>query len=547
MEWRNLTSALANGAWLRRRTRVPADKLAAYFQHGFWGRHKVLTGIVLSFVAAIYGLIYGVTLNYFLVQLMIPIAALSILIMAMLPENGRAFERSIYALFCGFLFALAVWPDYVGLDFPGLPWLTVNRIIAFPLCLLFIISLSQSKNFRASLVDVLISSGPAWKFILAFFVISTLSIGVSDKPIESINKLIVAIYGWGAVFLIAVLFFRVPARTERFMKLLWFGAVLTCLVGVLEAKMGAVPWAGRIPSFLQIDDPAIHRVLAGAMRAALGEHRVQAKFMTPLSLAEFLALAFPFIIHLAVSRRHLFERFCASVSMPLVLYVILQTDSRLGVVGVIIATLGYAFFWFFRKWRKDRSSILAPLIVAGYPAMIVVLLVSSFFVGRIRNAVWGSGAAYQSSDDARQEQMVRGIELIIQQPWGYGMGRAAEVLGYTGGGDVLTIDSYYLSIALDAGILGFFAYYGAFLIIIWKATWLSDRASETESSAWLIPGVIALASYVVIKSILSQQETHPLAFAILGLVVAMIHQVKSADQRGFPGMASARKPLAVSH
>jgi hypothetical protein len=543
MDWRNLTSALANGAWLRRRSTGPTNKLAPYFQHGFWGRHKVFPGIVLSFFAAIYGIIFSVTSTYFLVQLMIPIAAFAIIIIAILPENNRVFERPIYGLFCAFLFALAVWPDYLGLQFPGLPWLTINRIIAFPICLLFFISISQSKNFRKSLFDSLKSSGPAWKFILTFFVISIVSIGISDKPTESINKLIVAIYGWGAVFLIAVLFFSVPARTERFMRLLWFGTLITCLVGVLEAKLGAVPWAGRLPSFLQIDDPIINRILSGSTRTVIGEHRVQAKFTTPLSLAEFLALTFPFMIHVAVTRHHLFERFCAGVSIPLAFYVILKTDSRLGVVGVIIATLGYAFFWFFRKWRKDKSSILAPLVVAGYPAMVVALLISSFFVGRIRNAVWGSGA-YQSSNDARQEQIVQGIELIIQRPWGYGMGRAAEVLGYTGGGDSLTIDSYYLSIALDAGILGFLAYYGAFIIIIWKAIWLSDRASEAPSSAWLVPGVISLANYIVIKSILSQQETHSLAFAILGLVVAMIHQIKSADQPSFPGITSARKPFA---
>lgn len=538
MKWLNISSALAKVVWLRHRSTAPTDRLAPYFQHGFWGQHKILTRIVLILISVIYGLFYGVTSTYFLVQLMIPIAAVALLVIAILPENGRIFDRAIYALFCAFLFALAAWPDYLGLEVPGLPWLTVNRIIALPLCLLFFISLSQSRKFRKSLFDNLDSSGNAWKFLLLFFILSIISIGVSGKPMESINKLIIALYGWGAVFLIAVLFFGAPARTERFMKLVWFGTVITCLVGVLEAKLGAVPWAGHIPSFLKIDDPVINQVLAGSARAALGEHRVQTKFTTPLSLAEFLALVFPFLIHVAVTGRHFFERFCAGISVPLAFYVILETDSRLGVVGVIIATLGYAFFWYFRKWRTDRSSILAPVIVAGYPAMVVSLLVASFFVGRIRNAVWGSGA-YQASNNSRQEQLSQGIELIIRQPWGYGMGRAAEVLGYTGEGDFLTIDSYYLSIALDVGILGFVAYYGAFLIVIWKATWLSDQATVTRSSAWLIPGVLALANYIVIKSILSQQETHPVAFAILGLVVAMIHQVKSADQLTSPGTTSA--------
>ena len=88
MQFRGMTSALAGGIWARRPTRPKPDILAPYFRHGFWGRHKVLSCLVLAFVAALYGLVFGVTATVFLVQLMIPVALVLLLSLGLLPENG---------------------------------------------------------------------------------------------------------------------------------------------------------------------------------------------------------------------------------------------------------------------------------------------------------------------------------------------------------------------------------------------------------------------------------------------------------------------------
>lgn len=522
-------SLLLERPWIARREAARQDTLAPYFRHGFFGRRPIVTGFILALIATSYGLIYGVTSTYLLVQLMIPVAAVSLFAIFLLPENGVAFEGGIGKLFLLFFFALAVWPDYLAFELPGLPWFTVNRLLAVPICILFLVSLSQSGAYRSKLASRLRSSSPVWKYLLGFFILSAITLPFSDKPMESVNKLIVAIYAWGVIFLVAVQFFSEPGRVRQFAQMLWVGLLVTCLVGLLEFRWSQVPWAGRVPSFLKIEDPTVVRVLSGAVRAAIGEHRVQAKFTTPLSLAEFLALSVPFLIHFMVTGRGWIERAAAALTLPLVLFVIVKTDARLGVIGFSLAILGYMFFWALRRWQRVRGSILPPLIVVGYPAMLVVLLLATFFVGRLRNAVWGGGA-YQASNDAREQQLSRGLEMILQQPWGYGTGRAAEALGFvTDGEGFLTIDSYYLSIALDVGILGFIAYYGAFLIALWKGAQLSVRASDDEATGWLVPTLLSLANYIVIKSILSQQESHPFAFAMLGLTVAMIHQIKRKD------------------
>ena len=526
MQLRSISTILTNRSLFRRRRAEAAEVLAPYFRHGFWGRHKIITGLVLALIAALHGLLFGFTLTYYLVELLIPTVIVSFIAIGLLPDNGRAFDKTITFFFFSFIAVLAVWPDYLALSLPGLPWVTAIRLVGIPLSIVFLISLSQSGSYRATLTSTLRQSGMVWKFLLAYFVIAAITLPLSETPTISLNKYIVALYSWLAIFLVAICTFKTPGRVRKFAQLLWVTTIISCLVGLQEYRMSEVPWAGRIPSFLKIEDPSIARILSGIVRAALGEHRVQGKFTTPLSFAEFLALVMPFLIHFMIAGRGYIERIAAGVTIPLVIFIIITTDSRLGVIGLILTVLGYLFFWALNRWRRERKSIFAPFIVIGYPVLSGFLLLSSFYVGRVRNAVWGSGA-YQASNDARETQLADGLAIIARQPWGNGIGRAAETLGYTDLEGFLTIDSYYLSIALEVGVLGFIAYYGAFLLAIWQGTRVSLEASENEQTAWLAPAVLALINYFVIKSVLSQQENHPLVFALLGLVLALIYQVKT--------------------
>lgn len=526
MHWRSLLSTQNIELRLQGKAKPAADTLAPYFRPGFFARHKYLSGLALALIAALYGLVFGVTATVFLIQMMIPVALVTVLVVALLPESGVVFSRTVTWLFFAFFFALAVWPDYLALSFGNLPWITAVRLIAIPLCLLFLVSLSQSSDFRASLATRLNSTPLVWKFMLAYFVISFVSIGISDKPAESVNKFIIAIYAWGTMYLAGVQVFAQVGRARQFAQTLWVGVLITCFVGLWEFRIDRIPWAGHIPSFLKIEDEFIARVLAGGMRAAIGEHRVQAKFTTPLGLAEFLALMTPFILHFIARGRSWLERGAAALTMPLILFVIDKTDSRLGFIGFLLSIFGYGFFLSLRHWQTRRDSAFAPVIVAGYPAMMVTLLVASFVFTRLKNMVWGSGA-YQASNEGRANQIAQGLDLVIRQPWGHGIGRAAETLGYTNGAGVVTIDTYYLSIALEAGVLGFIAYYGAFLAVMLSGVKLIVAAGEDEDTSWLLPALLSLSVFFIIKSVFSQQENHPIAFALLGMAAVLIHRVKT--------------------
>lgn len=521
-----MTSALAIAKWPRRKRRPQSETLAPYFRHGFWGRHKLITGLVLALIAAFYGLVIGVTATLFLVQLMIPVALALLLALSLLPETGIVYERTLKALFFAFFFSLAVWPNYLAVSIGSLPWITVVRLLAIPMSLIFLMSLSQSAAYRRSLAETLSASPVVWKLLAFYFVLAFVTLAASDKFAFSVNKYIIAIYSLGAIFLLSVQLFSRPGVARQFAVMMWVGLLICCFFGMWEARIGQVVWAGRIPSFLKVEDEAVIRILSGTMRSAIGVHRVQGKFTTSLNMAEFLALMTPFILHFMVTGRNLLERVLAAATLPLIFTAIVKTDSRLGMVGFGVAVVGYLFYWAYRRWVRDRRSIFAPLILLGYPAFVVLVILSSFFVTRVRNAVWGSGAE-AASNNARIGQFNDGVEVILRQPWGYGIGRAAETLGYTNRLGTLTIDNYYLSIAIETGILGLIAFFGAFYAAMFIGAKEVLRTDLDEDTSWLVPALLGLAVFVVVKLVLSQQENHSIAFAMLGMAVALIHRAKS--------------------
>src|SRR3546814_3454577 len=94
--------------------------------------------------------------------------------------------------------------------------------------------------------------------------------------------------------------------------------------------------------------------------------------------------------------------------------------------------------------------------------------------------VWGGGAASYSTQ-ARIEQYQKGLGLVMENPLGYGIGRGSVTLGFTNPEGVETIDTYYLLILLEYGVLGFLIFYGLFLTGIWKAGRSEEHTSELQS------------------------------------------------------------------
>lgn len=509
------------GRW-RRKTANPAapELLAGYYTPGWLSRHRKLVLTVTFAVLFFYSVLFLLIGRFLLVQFVAPIAILALMIIWALPERAQIPDSLLRKFFIAFMIAMLVWPNYLALDVAPLPWITAARLIGVPMVLLLLICLSQSAQFRDVIKQALAANPLITKMMLVYVALIVLSVAFSTSPSESSNHLIIALVNWIAVFFISLHYFSKEGNIQRFAWLLWGVTILWCIVGYWEWQISRVPWAGNIPSFLAVEDESVQRILAGSSRAATKMYRVQGKYTTPLGMAEYMALVTPFLLHFLLEGRTALIRAAAALTLPVIFMIIIATDSRLGAVGFLLSFMFYLLFWGARRWMHDRDSIFGPAITLAYPIIFAMFIVATFTVRRLRSMVWGSGAQ-AASDDSRQLQMEMGSVDIMNRPWGHGIGRAADTLGFQNGAGILTIDNYYLSILLEIGIIGFVAYFGMFIVAAIRGGLRAVHEQE-EANLWVIPAVIALANFIIIKSVLSQQEGHPLVFAILGMVVAIL-------------------------
>jgi hypothetical protein len=510
-------------------------------------RHRRARGwmiVSLATFCLVYGSAFALGAPHLIIPLVIPPLILSMLVVWALPELRnppvKLMEAFLFALFV----TLVMWPNYLAISLPGLPWITLIRVTGLPLLFLFLISLSVSAEFRATLSAILEAVPLLWQALVIFVVIQFLSIGLSADVAMSIQKFVVTQISWTAVFFVSCYVFAKPGRAEFWTRVLWGMALLIGLVAVLEFHEGHVPWAGHVPGFLKINDPSVAIALKGGMRAYTDRYRAQATFSTPIGLGEFMALTMPFIVHIMATTPRWPVRIAALASIPYIVFITFLGDDRSGMLGLLVGGMTYALFWGALQWRRNPTSILGPAVVLCYPVMGAATLALTLFIGRIHRAVWG-GAETADSTAGRFIQFHAAWPKILTAPWGYGIGRAAATLGVHTPGGILTIDTYYLSIALDYGVIGFIVYYGMIVIAILSAAkyGLDQRRPKHSEHTLLVPISISLIVFLVIKSVFSQDDNHPLVFMMLGMVVALISRIQQpAGQSKQSPRASAASP-----
>lgn len=446
------------------------------------------------------------------------------LIIWRLPETdadvGKTLQKIFFLFFCG----LTIWPDYLAISAAGLPWITMVRLIGVPLVLILLISLSVSPAMRESLARTISGNLAIFLCFIGINLIALLLLPISRDPGFSLNKLIIAQITWTTVLFSACIVMDRPGNAERFVRLLWIVVVIICVIGVIEARNRILPWAGHIPALLQVQDEAVIRILSGTARHASGIYRAQSKFITSLNFAEFLVIAMPFLMHVVIRHASTAIRILAGATIVLMLYCIVQTDSRLGFVGAISGILLCILFYAYRHWRASPKNLLTMAILAAYPAVLTLTVISTFTVPAVKVRVWGGGAA-QFSSDARRIQREMGIPKIAARPWGHGLNSGAAVLGYVDPSGLLSIDNYYLSLALELGILGLVLFVMFFLLTLMRLLREVNHIFDDETEL-IGPAAISIANFLIIKSVLSQQENHPVMFLIVGMALALAERIR---------------------
>lgn len=508
--------------------------IAGYRKPGMSRNKQIMLYAALAATCISWGVMFGLAAPFKIMPLIAPIPLMLLLLIWVLPDGEYAPVGALEPLFLAFMTALILWPNYIAVALPYLPWLTLLRIIGGPMVLILLLCISISPRFRTKLWDILSSDPWIWKLVLAFVVMQTISLGFTERFSLSLNEYIVHQLNHTAIFVISCYLFTIPTFAMRWTYLYLSAGYIFCFFGLWQKALDKLPWVDHIPSIFKIESDLLEMMFAGLARAAIGVKRVQSIATSPLGLAELLGLSSAFALHIVLSRGHLVVRILAAAYLPLILYLIILSDSRLGIVALMGAMLFYTLIWSLRRWTSDRQSLLGPTLVLAYPAFFAAALAASFVVGRLRNAMWGGGAE-ASSTQSRFVQWEMAWPKILSHPLGHGIGRAAAEVGFRNPAGRGTLDSYYIVLLMDYGILGFLLYLGFFIRGIWIAGQTTVRYLPQGELSLLLPLAVALGNFLVVKSVLVLEPNHPLVFMMLGAIVALTYRVKKMNEANAVG------------
>ena len=484
-------------------------------------RMRLLVIVLVSLFCVSYGFAFALMAPYLMLPLLAPPVVLGLVVIWALPETRTAPMRSLVWLTFAFFIGLVCWPNYIAFAPPGLPWITMVRITGVPLVIVLLLCVSMSADFRARVAWAVSSAPLVWKLLIGFVLIQTITIVFSKNVGQSFDRYIVAQMTWTAMFFISAYVFTKPGRVELMAAMLWGMAIFVGVIAIQEWRHAGVLWAGHIPGFLRIPDPSVDRALAFHQRGGDGIYRAQSTFTTALGLGEYVALTLPLVLQFAFGAYRWPVKLAAFASIPLMLFTVYASGSRLGTIGCLMSFGLYALVWSVMHWREKRDSLVGPAAVMVFPIGAAAFLILSLVWNRLHTMVWGGGQAALSTL-ARQEQLKMAIPKLLTHPWGYGISMGAYAVGYYIPGGDLTLDSYYITVAMEYGVLGFLVYYGFFACCVFYALKFKLAAPRNiREYEFLTMLAIAIANFFVIKSVFSQQENHPIAFMYAGMIVAL--------------------------
>lgn len=490
-------------------------------------------------VAAFYGLLCSVLPFAALVIPLVPLLIMSAMVLWLLPSVDTV-DHSRMATFLLWYAALnAMWPNYVAVNLPGLPWITPSRFALFGLTLVFLYIYSVSNAVRTTLQTILATT-PAikWAFWI-FWICTTVSIVFSKAISESVTKYANNQIYWTMIFMVSCLLaydYRNIGKINKILQMLVLGAIVTSVFSLFEYHYERIVWLDYLPGILKPSAEQFERLGVSNARAYTDAYRVTGNLGNPLYYAEALAISLPFVLDQMVRQKGTMRFGLMLAGFMLVSVAIYFTGSRTGMVGLLLTPVLYILASALRWRRRQPTSLVATSLLFAYPMFVVLLGLLVVFWRRLHVLVIGGGQ-HQASSDARATQWAMGIPKFTGYPFGHGPGQSGTVLGFFNPGrDNLTVDSYYLTLLLDYGFIGFLAFMMFFLSSAAHAVRYYFKAND-EQQLILLPIGVAIVNFVVIKAVASTEVLMPVTIMLAGFAIGIAAHIIKNGAGPAPGRA----------
>src|SRR6185312_11421452 len=161
----------------------PQPRLARYSGAPGW---RVVNRTAAVLLIVLFCFVYGFAYSLFAPALLplfgVPLVVLVLFVVWALPDAKNPPVRSLEWLFFAFFVSLPLWPDYLAISLPGLPWITLLRLTGFPMVFMLLVCVSSSARFRKDLGQSIAGAAPLAPLLFAFDALQLQSFGISpDK------------------------------------------------------------------------------------------------------------------------------------------------------------------------------------------------------------------------------------------------------------------------------------------------------------------------------------------------------------------------------
>lgn len=546
-----MTTALATRtAILRRGERILPQYSKVEYQA--WWRWAKVFGVVLLVGLSIFTGVFiaaGGTQAISLVSA--PIGIMAAMCLWLLPDVHRPANPPFYKLAMAYIGLLVAWPGYVAIALPGLPWITPPRLILGVLVFAIAMSLAQYAEVRRTLKDIIFHDRIALRFYMVFWFTAIITLPFAPSPggtfSYSVQQEILALT---PALALAWVLHKDITLLPRVLLFIAICCILTMVIAVVENIMQHPPWLDYIPSFMMIDADLFTTYTSPQARAGDPRYRIRSTFGIVLYYSQYISMVYPILLYFMLRMRGT----ARIVLLPLIILLVLHTvwfaNARTSSMALLLAVFGIPGLILLRNvvWRRDGDpfkTLFQSVMLAATVAVLGGAIASSH---RAQMYTIG-GDQHAASNLTRDRQWDNTWEQLARNPIGVGLGNSPTYVGTSGRASQI-VDSLYINMLVDVGPIGFIAFFGFLLRLIWLGimTYLRARDELDELAG---PLSLCLFGLVVTAYVISYTDNNYLAM-IYGVMIILLHrrqqqaidaeaQAPALPSRSQPGTALARR------
>lgn len=484
----------------------------------------VFGALFILFIALLAGGIAALFPAAFNVKLGILIGGVVVFLLALLvPASATTPTGLIRRLLFALLVVWVAWPVY--LSYQGLPGPSINpsRLVYWSMAAFWGFWFVVTPDLRSQLSSRVALFRPFVILLFVYLAWALFCSGLSKDPLFSVHYMVKLMIGPVLVFFVALSCLRDRKDVDFALLLMVIAALIACAVGVVEAKKQTNVFLDIVPSLFPQGDEGGASWAENLTREKIrgGAHRAMSTFSHPLVFGEYLAMSLPLAVYLVGYAGYTWQRLLGLIALPSMAAGLYLAHARSPLIAVSVVVFCLVTFLGVRAMRQHRSFLAS--ITGAFSLVALALAVIAVF-GVANELVIGRNVDEMGSSMDRLVMLLRGRTLVLDSPIvGYGGGLAAYTLGLLPGARRLTIDSYYLSLALESGFPGLLLFLSMFAYVILKGFQASLHLAG-QDGARIAVIVSALLGFAVVKSVLSQTDNLDLAFVLIALLVVSIEK-----------------------